>query len=187
VAGGGGVDVGNNSTANFSACTIVGNSSYSWGGGLLVSGNGGRATLSGCTISDNTNSSIWGGGGVSGNAQNFSIMMSDCLIQGNSGGVGGVYIQASASTVTNSVICGNSPSQYFGWGNTSGNCIEDSCTICFPPCPADIDSSGSVDGVDLGDLLANWGTPVGADLDHNGSVDGADLGILLAAWGPCPN
>lgn len=47
----------------------------------------------------------------------------------------------------------------------------------------------SVDGEDLGVLLANWGsqpTLAAADLNGDGDVDGADLGILLNGWGSCP-
>ncbi|MHC4975489.1 MAG: S8 family serine peptidase [Planctomycetota bacterium] len=47
--------------------------------------------------------------------------------------------------------------------------------------PADFNCDGSVDGADLGLLLAAWGTPDG-DLDNDGDTDGADLGLLLAAW-----
>ena len=54
-------------------------------------------------------------------------------------------------------------------------------------CPADFNDDDSVDGNDLGFLLAAWGTPGGsADLNGDGSVDGNDLGRLLADWGPCP-
>jgi uncharacterized protein YjiK len=56
------------------------------------------------------------------------------------------------------------------------------------PCPADLDANGTVDGADLGVLLAGWGpAPSGtpADLDSSGAVDGADLGALLASWGAC--
>jgi hypothetical protein len=56
-------------------------------------------------------------------------------------------------------------------------------------CPGDLDGSGTVNGADLGQLLASWG-PCGqgcsADLDGNGFVGGADLGTLLADWGACP-
>ncbi|MCA9286717.1 MAG: hypothetical protein KDA22_15950 [Phycisphaerales bacterium] len=54
------------------------------------------------------------------------------------------------------------------------------------PCAADLDGNGIVDGADLGELLAQWGTagPSG-DLNGDGTVDGADLGLLLAAWGTC--
>ncbi len=52
-------------------------------------------------------------------------------------------------------------------------------------CPMDLDSSGAIDGADLGMMLATWGTPE-HDATGDGIVDGADLGILLAAWGPCP-
>ncbi len=52
-------------------------------------------------------------------------------------------------------------------------------------CPLDLDSSGAVDGADLGVMLAAWGTAT-HDATGDGVVDGADLGILLAAWGACP-
>lgn len=52
-------------------------------------------------------------------------------------------------------------------------------------CPADLDGSGAVTGVDLGTLLAQWGAPGPADIDGSGEVDGYDLSRLLSAWGPC--
>ncbi|MFO0962075.1 MAG: hypothetical protein U0625_04125 [Phycisphaerales bacterium] len=55
-----------------------------------------------------------------------------------------------------------------------------------PPCPADLDGNGVVDGADLGRLLGNWGGTGGGDIDGSGVVDGADLGLLLGAWGACP-
>ncbi len=57
-----------------------------------------------------------------------------------------------------------------------------------PPCTADFDHSGTVDGDDLGTLLGFWGTTSGspADLNGDGLVDGDDLGTLLGQWGPCP-
>lgn len=58
-----------------------------------------------------------------------------------------------------------------------------------PPCPADLDGSGGVDGGDLGTLLAAWGPAspgTRADIDGNGLVDGADLAAVLGAWGACP-
>ena len=59
--------------------------------------------------------------------------------------------------------------------------------IDIEDCPADLNDDGSVDGNDLGSLLAGWGSAGGAaDLNGDGSVDGNDLGMLLAAWGPCP-
>ena len=55
-----------------------------------------------------------------------------------------------------------------------------------PPCPADLDGNGVVDGGDLGSLLAGFGGAGPGDLDGSGTIDGGDLGILLAAWGDCP-
>ena len=62
-----------------------------------------------------------------------------------------------------------------------------------PECPADLNGNGSVDGADLGTMLASWGPCQNqipgclADLNFNAIVDGGDLTILLAGWGPCPN
>ncbi|MFO0961941.1 MAG: alpha-amylase family glycosyl hydrolase [Phycisphaerales bacterium] len=53
-----------------------------------------------------------------------------------------------------------------------------------PPSPYDLNGDGSVNGADLGLLLAAWGGSGAADFDGNGLVDGADLGRLLSAWGP---
>jgi hypothetical protein len=55
---------------------------------------------------------------------------------------------------------------------------------CVNARPADLNSDGAVDGVDLGLLLGAWGPGNGpADLDASGAVDGADLGIMLGDWG----
>ena len=49
--------------------------------------------------------------------------------------------------------------------------------------PADLTGDGEVDGADMTQLLAAWGSDdPRADLDSNGLVDGADLVYLLAAW-----
>jgi hypothetical protein len=54
-------------------------------------------------------------------------------------------------------------------------------------CVGDVNSSGAVDGADLGLLLANWGDcpQCAADLNGDCVVNGLDLGTLLAAWGAC--
>ena len=57
-----------------------------------------------------------------------------------------------------------------------------------PPCPADLNHDGVVNGADLADLLGVWGpcssSSCPADLNHDLVVDGADLAVLLGAWGP---
>ncbi len=54
-----------------------------------------------------------------------------------------------------------------------------------PPCPADLNGDGVVDGADLGLMLNAWGGAGAADLNGDGVVDGADLGLMLNAWGGC--
>jgi hypothetical protein len=53
-------------------------------------------------------------------------------------------------------------------------------------CPADLNGDGSVGGVDLSTLLAQWGTAGSADINDDGTVDAVDLSSVLAAWGECP-
>jgi hypothetical protein len=64
----------------------------------------------------------------------------------------------------------------------------ESCNGGPPPCPADLDGSGAVNGFDLALLLGSWGPCAGclADLDDNNIVNGFDLALLLGSWGPCP-
>jgi hypothetical protein len=48
--------------------------------------------------------------------------------------------------------------------------------------PGDFNDDGMIDGADLAQLLASWGTAKN-DLNGDGVVGGADLAVLLAAWG----
>lgn len=52
------------------------------------------------------------------------------------------------------------------------------------PTPGDFDGDGDVDGADMGQFFALWGTSdPAADYDGNGNVDGADFGMFLQYWG----
>jgi hypothetical protein len=64
-------------------------------------------------------------------------------------------------------------------------CSTRNATVEFvDPCPADLNGDNIVNGVDLGLLLAAWGTAE-QDITGDGTTDGVDLGILLASWGLC--
>jgi hypothetical protein len=79
---------------------------------------------------------------------------------------------------------------YSALSNSTG--IPDCCeqgTPCWACAQYDLNLNGTIDGADLGVLLAFWG-PVSnafprADITADGQVDGADLGVLLSNWGPC--
>ncbi len=59
-----------------------------------------------------------------------------------------------------------------------------------PGCPADLDTDGTVGGIDVLLLLGAWGGCEGfrcaGDLDLDGQVGVDDLVRLLASWGRCP-
>lgn len=53
-------------------------------------------------------------------------------------------------------------------------------------CAGDLTGDRTVDGIDLGVVLAAWATGAEpADINDDGTVNGVDLAALLAAWGPC--
>lgn len=80
----------------------------------------------------------------------------------------------------------------FGWAFDAAGFATFDLKIVFspvsPPCPADLDGSGDVDGADLGVLLGAWGPcpDCTADLNADAVVNGADIGLLLGLWGTCP-
>ncbi len=55
-------------------------------------------------------------------------------------------------------------------------------------CPGDVIPTGAVNGTDLAEVLALWGTSgagSGADVNGDGMVNGQDLASVLGGWGPC--
>lgn len=71
-----------------------------------------------------------------------------------------------------------------GTVTTGAGILNLSLVSCGTPCPADLTGDGTVNGADLGALLAGWGAASG-DVDGNGTTDGADLGAMLGAFGDC--
>lgn len=58
--------------------------------------------------------------------------------------------------------------------------VADVAAVAATP---DMNGDGRVDGADMGQLLARWGTnDPAADFDGDGTVAGSDLGALLAGW-----
>jgi len=57
------------------------------------------------------------------------------------------------------------------------------------PCPAALTCDGTVDVLDLLEVVAQWGTSGGgsggADITGDGTVDVLDLLQVLGAWDPC--
>jgi len=72
-----------------------------------------------------------------------------------------------------------------GRTGTGSGTMSLSLVSCGTPCPADLSGDGQIDGVDLGIMLAGWGSPSG-DTNGDGTTDGVDLAGLMSAFGACP-
>ena len=119
----------------------------------------------------------------------FTSMASGLTATSGSGALPSSYayapsIQTNDKSASDSLICATSA--------VPKNSADSSCGIWLfraPQCPADLNGDGTVNGADLGTMLAAWGACAGAqcpgDLNGSGTIDGADLGALLAAWGGC--
>ncbi|MFM1832770.1 MAG: hypothetical protein RLZZ461_1086 [Planctomycetota bacterium] len=89
---------------------------------------------------------------------------------------------SAGSTVSNSRFCNYEPAAIYGtWTDLGGNSFNPTaCNL------ADINGDGVVNGADLAQILALWGTPClgcAVDINEDGQVDGADLALVLAGWG----
>ena len=167
---------------------------YNTGGGAGgITCNGTSPTFMNCLIADNFGSNA---GGLY--CQNGSEpRLSRCVFSGNGGGFfnaapGGIASASGSNpALGDCVLCDNyadnpnAPANISGdWTDLGGNELLTDCPI--PPCVADINRDGIVNGVDFAYILEKWGSddPL-ADLVGDGRVNAADLGIAIASWGPC--
>ncbi|MDG2029362.1 MAG: hypothetical protein P8J45_00005, partial [Phycisphaerales bacterium] len=190
----------------FEGITIEGSGSSeglpAYGGGILV--RSGDVMLINCTL---RNLEATGAGGALYVGTFCSVTLLDSVLENNTAPIGGAaYVEDGGFiSLIGTTLCGNGvelEEQIYGaYDIDEESCIVADCTdndgdgtpdgCGAPPCPADIDGSGSVDGADLSMLLGAWGvcTDPGdcpADIDGDGAVTGADLSMLLGAWGACP-
>ena len=141
-----------------------------------------------------------------GNSESLSVALGDLDGDGDLDamvanlGVNTVWTNDRTGTFTNSgQELGSSNSASVALGDLDGDGDLDAMvtnylfnepnTVWFnrPTCLGDINSDGQVDGEDLTQVIAFWGSSnAGADLNGDGVVKGADLTILLSFWGTCP-
>ena len=188
-AAGGGMYIAHTSDPVLTGCTFTGNMASSGSGmyNLFFS----SPELTDCTFTENA--AILDGGGMI-NINQCHPHINNCMFTGNSAAVsggslwpgGGMCNHDSTPTLTNSTLCSNTPDQIYGlWIDNRDNCVLEFCDDCDIDCPGDLDGDGSIDGVDLGMMLSEWGK-AGGDLTGDRTTDGEDLAILLASWGVCP-
>jgi hypothetical protein len=99
--------------------------------------------------------------------------------------------QVSSARLNFTAVCGKKYLIRVGGESTqiAGSCrvrLTANGPVCPAFCPADLNRDGTVDGVDMGIMLGNWGLFGAGDLNFDATVNGQDLGVLLGAWGTCP-
>ena len=188
-----------NTTGSVSGCSFTGNQSgvVGPGGGSALkivgsNGDGETVLVASCTFSGNA-------AGDSGAAIEIYehtkyhpvvVRIADSSITGNTSGdpipegAAGLRVQGRLQCCIlsgSTSICGNAPL------NTDGPFLLESPAVACG-CFADLNGDGSVNGIDLAEILTAWGPtqPTGAgDVNHDGVVNGADMALLLGAWGAC--
>jgi hypothetical protein len=71
--------------------------------------------------------------------------------------------------------------------NTCSTVTSDAATLtissCSPPCPADFNQDGGVDGADVSAFFGAWEAgDTSADVNADGGVDGGDVSTFFVAW-----
>ncbi len=128
------------SSPTLTDCTFIDNTANK-GGGM---GNGySNPTLINCIFTANTAESD--GGGMWND--NSSPTLTDCIFENNTATWGGGMYNhdnsGSNPTLTNTIVCGNTPDQiYGGWTDNGGNTVADECP------PDDDDGDGVPDDID---------------------------------------
>ncbi len=156
------------------------------GSGGAIRNNLTYLAMTRCILRDNVATNI--GGGLSKWLGSSAI--ASCSFRDNLAGLdgGGASFAGDLQSVSSTSACGNGPNDFAGsWTDLGGNRVGPVACACL----ADLNSDGTVNGADLGLLIAFWGpvttTVSPSDLNGDGTVNGADLGALLASWGPCGN
>ncbi|MEY3232475.1 MAG: hypothetical protein RL689_2564 [Planctomycetota bacterium] len=68
-------------------------------------------------------------------------------------------------------------------GSVDGNAATLTVESCEPPCPADFNQDGGVDGGDVAAFFIAWeAADTSADVNQDGGVDGGDLSTFFVAW-----
>ena len=155
----------------------------SGGGGVICSGS--SPSFVNCLIADNFGANAGGAYCEYDSEARFY----KCVFSGNVGGfysaAPGALASVSGSNVSlkDCLLCDNAgadpqaPTNILGqWTDLGGNELLTDCPI--PPCVADINRDGTVNGVDFAYIREGWGSDAPlADLNGDGQVDSADLGL----------
>ena len=91
----------------------------------------------------------------------------------------------SNPSLTDTVVCGNTPDQiYGGWTDNGGNTVADECPL---DCP-DINGDGYVNVTDLLAVIDAWGIDCDGcseDVNNDANLDVSDLLMVIGNWGEC--
>jgi hypothetical protein len=117
------------------------------------------------------------------NSTGTGTMVISCV----AGATGACCVSGSCAGVMSQTSCTNQGGTYKGDNTTCGN------VSCAPPCPADLNLSGTVNIDDLLIVINGWGACAQpcppnclADISHDCTVNVDDLLGCINGWGNCP-
>jgi predicted outer membrane repeat protein len=214
-AGTGGGIASSGGTVSIANCTLTGNAAGNGGGGLMA-GAGAVTAVASCIVWGNmpgevsgpgalvTHSLVAGGiegtGNIDGDPMLVDPRGGDLRLQSDSPAIDAGNNEAVPPGEVNDLDglprfvddpdrddCPHAPGTCGGPPVVDMGAHEHPAEIT-PPCPADVNGSGTVDVDDLVALLLAWGPCPGcpADVTGDGVVNVDDLVEVILGWGACP-
>jgi hypothetical protein len=125
----------------------------------------------GTNITNGAGGASSGGGSVSGASGAFSSPTS-----------------AASTTLTIASLAASDAGSYTcvftnGCGSATTTAATLTVESCEPPCPADFNQDGGVDGLDVASFFAAWQVgDTNADVNQDGGVDGMDVQAFFVVW-----
>jgi hypothetical protein len=112
-----------------------------------------------------------------------AVVSVQSMINAGLGDFSGKELQSIAfgNPVSNTTFAGSTPANASGWAVIAATLSNS--TDGVPPCPADFNADGGVDGGDVEAFFSAWEAgDSSADVNYDGGVDGGDIETFFQAW-----
>ncbi|MBL9001043.1 MAG: hypothetical protein JNK25_07900, partial [Phycisphaerae bacterium] len=95
----------------------------------------------------------------------------------------GVPLPADHTAVICDSVSGNGRSFGFRYRRPGQDANSAAIVLLSPPCPADFNHDGGIDGSDVGAFYQEWAIgATAADVNRDGGIDGSDVQMFFEYW-----